>query len=60
LKSSPIEAALRLRSFAVRQDVPLEITARPALVGVIVDMAERALPLLRFGWDAVDEVKASP
>jgi len=27
----------------------------PALVGAIVDVAERALPLLRFGWDAVDE-----
>jgi len=60
LKASPVEAALRLRSFVVRQDVPLKITTRLALVGAIVDMAERALPLLRFGWDAVDEVKAGP
>jgi len=60
LKASSIEAALRLRSFAVRQDVSLATTAGPALVGAIVDMAERALPLLRFGWDAVDEVKAGP
>lgn len=59
LKASPVEAALRLRSFAVRQDVSLKITTGPALVGAIVDMAERSLPLLRFGWDAVDEVKAS-
>ncbi len=56
LKDSPVARALRLRSFMVRQDLPLEITTGPALVGAIVDFAERALPLLRFGWDAVDEV----
>jgi len=56
LKDSPVAPALRLRSFMVRQDLPSEITTGPALVGAIVDLAERALPLLRFGWDAVDEV----
>ena len=60
LKDSPVAPALRLRSFIVRQDIPFEVTAGPALVGAIVDTAQRALPLLRFGWDAVDEVKASP
>ena len=60
LKDSPVAAALRLRSFIVRQHLPLEVTTGPALVGAIVDMAERALPLLRFSWDAVDEVSASP
>jgi uncharacterized protein (TIGR02453 family) len=55
LKDSPVAQALRLRSFLVRQDVPLEITAKPALVGTIVDFAKQSLPLLRFGWDAVDE-----
>jgi uncharacterized protein (DUF2461 family) len=55
LKDSPVAQALRLRSFLVRRDVPLEITTKPALVGAIVDFAKQALPLLRFGWDAVDE-----
>lgn len=55
LKDSPIASALRLRSFLIRQDLPLQTTTAPALVGAIVDVAERALPLLRFGWDAVDE-----
>ncbi len=58
LKDSPVAAALRLRSFIVRQDLPLKATTGPALVRTIVDVAARALPLLRFGWDAVDEVRA--
>ncbi len=60
LRDGPVAPALRLRSFIVRQDLPLEVTAGPALVGAVVDMAERTLPLLRFSWDAVDEVRASP
>ena len=55
LKDSPVASALRLRSFIVRQDLPLETTTGPALIANIADVAERALPLLRFGWDAVDE-----
>lgn len=58
-KDSPVAPALRLRSFIVRQDLPLEVTTGPRLVSAIVDMAERALPLLRFGWDAVDEARGS-
>ena len=56
-KDSPVASALRLRSLIVRQDLPLEVTTGPALVGAIADVGERALPLLRFGWDAVDEVR---
>jgi len=56
LKDNPVASALRLRSFMIRQDLPLQMTTGPVLVGAIVDVAERALPLLRFGWDAVDEV----
>ena len=59
LKDSPAAAALRLKSLLVRRDLPLEATTGPALVGAIVDLAEAALPLLCFGWAAVDEV-ASP
>ncbi len=59
LKDSPVAPALRLRSFIVRQDLPLKVTAGPLLVSAIVDVAQRALPLLRFGWDAVDEARGS-
>ncbi len=58
LKHSPVASALRLRSFMVLQDLPLEVTTGQALITAIVDVAERALPLLRFGWDAVDEAGA--
>ncbi len=55
LKDDPVAPALRLRSLLVRQDLPLEATSGPALVGAITGFTEHALPLLRFGWDAVDE-----
>ena len=58
-KDSPVASALRLRSFLMRRDLPLEATTGPGLVGAIVDLGEAALPLLQFGWAAVDEV-ASP
>ena len=56
LKGSPVAEAIRLRSFIVRRDLPLEVTTGPGLVGAIVDLGAAALPLLRFGWAAVDEV----
>ena len=56
LRDSPVAPTLRLKSFVVRRDLPLEATTGPALVGAIVDLGEAALPLLRFGWAAVDEV----
>lgn len=55
LKVSPVAEAIRLRSFIVRRDLPLAATTGPGLVGAIVDLGAAALPLLRFGWDAVDE-----
>ena len=55
LKDSPVADALRLRSFLVRRDLTQEATAGPDLVGAIAGLGAAALPLLRFGWDAVDE-----
>ena len=55
LKDSPVSAALRLTSLIVHRNMPMETAVQPALVGAIVDFAEAALPLLRFGWDAVYE-----
>ncbi len=57
LKGSPVADAIRLRSFLVRRDLPLEATTGPGLPGAVADLGAAALPLLRFGWDAVDEAK---
>ena len=57
LKGSPAATAIRLRSYIVRRDLPLVATTGPALVPAIADLAAAALPLLRFGWAAVDEVR---
>lgn len=55
LKGSPVAGAIRLRSFLVRRDLPAAATSGPGLTGAIAGLAAAALPLLRFGWDAVDE-----
>ena len=59
LKGSPVADAIRLRWFIVRRDLPLEATTGPGLVGAIVDLGAAALPLLQFGWAAVDETSPS-
>ena len=55
LKGSAVAEAVRLRSFLVRRDVPDAAMRGPGLIGDIANLAAAALPLLRFGWDAVDE-----
>ncbi len=55
LKGSQVADAIRLRSFMVRRDMPLEATTGPGLVNAIVNLGAAALPMLRFGWAAVDE-----
>ncbi|MBC7799622.1 MAG: TIGR02453 family protein [Gemmatimonadaceae bacterium] len=55
LKDSPVASAIRQRSFIVQQPISLDQTKGPALVSAIADLAAGALPLLQFGWAAVDE-----
>jgi uncharacterized protein (TIGR02453 family) len=57
LKGSEVDPALRLRSFVVRRDLLPKQVHGKGLAGAIAGLAEDALPLLRFGWDAVDEVQ---
>ena len=57
LKGTAVGPALRLRSFMVRRELTEKQVASAALITAIADMAAAALPLLRFGWDAVDEVR---
>ena len=44
---------LKLRNIVLRRAIPAADLAAPALVGSIAAFAETALPLLRFGWQAV-------
>jgi uncharacterized protein (TIGR02453 family) len=54
LKGSPVEGAVRLRSFIVEEPLAAKAIASPKLTGEIVDFAVRAGPLLKFGWAALD------
>ncbi len=51
---NPAAWALRLRNLVVHRSVPAASWRRPALVGDIAAFAADALPLLRFGWAALD------
>ncbi len=57
--AGPAAEALKLKSFVVHRDLSEDALGRPRLVKVITDFAEAALPLLRFGWEALGEQKAS-
>ncbi len=59
LKGSPIDPALRLKSFIVRRDLSERQVCGRTLPALVATLAEKALPLLRFGWDAVDEVRSA-
>jgi uncharacterized protein (TIGR02453 family) len=45
---------LKLKSFVVHREISEDALGRPRLVKVIADFAEEALPLLRFGWEAIE------
>ena len=57
LRGSDVADAIRLRSFMVSRPLSDEEAGSPALVGHVVRMAADALPLLRFGWGAIDEAR---
>jgi uncharacterized protein (TIGR02453 family) len=49
-----IEAAVRLKSFFVQRDVPVDdVIDPPALRDTAVAFAAAAMPLMRFGWDVL-------
>lgn len=58
LAGSPMAASLKLKSFVVRRPISDAVVRSGKLVPQIVAMGRDALPLLRFGWAAVDEVAA--
>jgi uncharacterized protein (TIGR02453 family) len=54
LKGGPLDGMIRLKSLIVEEKLPDKLVKSPKLAEQIVDFAERARPLLDFGWQAVD------
>jgi uncharacterized protein (TIGR02453 family) len=50
---SPVADLLRLRNIVLRRALSADLLAGPALVPYLLAFAATALPLLRFGWDAL-------
>ena len=58
LAAKPEAPFIRLKSYIVRRPVTAATATSPALVAAITDLAADALPLLRFGWAAIDEARS--
>jgi uncharacterized protein (TIGR02453 family) len=54
----PTAETLKLKSFVVHRPLSEESLSRPRLIKEIADFAEEALPLLNFGWAALDAKKS--
>jgi uncharacterized protein (TIGR02453 family) len=52
-KDSSLSGAFRLKSFIVEEPVKDSHIVSPKLVGMAADFAERAMPLLQYGWQAL-------
>ena len=57
LAAKPEAPFIRLKSYIVRREVPDAIAHSPALIPTITTLAADALPLLKFGWAAIDEAR---
>lgn len=53
LRGSPLDGAIRLKSFIVEETLSAAEIRKPALATTIADFAKRARPLLDFGWKAL-------
>ena len=54
LKGGPLDGVIRLKSFLVEEPMSEAEIKSPKLTGRIVDFTQRAMPLLAFGWSALD------
>jgi uncharacterized protein (TIGR02453 family) len=52
-KDGPLEGAVRLKSFIVEEALPDRLITTAKMRDVVIDFAERASPLLTFGWKAL-------
>lgn len=53
LKDGPLDGAIRLKSFIVEEPLAEKLVTSPKLAGAVEDFARRAMPLLKFGWEAL-------
>jgi uncharacterized protein (TIGR02453 family) len=53
LKDSPLGAAIRLKSFIVEEPIADRLIVTAKAREAVLDFALRALPLLKFGWEAL-------
>ena len=58
MADTPVSPYLKLRSFIVRRPLRVNEVADAGLIDRLAGFAEDAMPLLQFGWRAVDEVAA--
>ena len=56
---SPIAEVLKLRNFIVRRPIAAARLGRVELIDDIVDFTGAALPLLEFGWSALDRARSA-
>jgi uncharacterized protein (TIGR02453 family) len=54
LKDGPLDSAIRLKSFIVEEKLPAKLITTTRLTDAIVDFTKRGMPLLKFGWSALD------
>jgi uncharacterized protein (TIGR02453 family) len=54
LKDGPLDGAIRLKSFIVEEKLSAKLITTTMLADAIVDFTKRGLPLLKFGWAALD------
>lgn len=54
LKGGPLDATIRMKSFTVDEALPAKLVVTPKLTDALVDFAGRSMPLLKFGWAAMD------
>lgn len=57
LAASPVARGLKLKSYIVRRPISAALAQGPGAVDAIAALAADALPLLQFGWAAVDEAR---
>ncbi len=53
---TPVAEYLRMRNYVVERHLTPKDVASAELIETLADFAESAMPLLKFGWRAVDEV----
>ncbi len=56
MADSPVAKYLRMRNYVVERRLTPRDVGSADLIDTLADFTESAMPLLRFGWRAVDEV----